>query len=531
MTSNLTDIIHSSAKGGIFLFVGYFFSLLFLAIGSIIIARFLGPEGLGLFTLALVIPNLMLSFVDFGIGAALTRFSAKYRAEGRYDLVASFLKSGFFFKFAIGAIFSLLCFFFADEFAAYVLKKPDIGLLIRLSSPIILFQASFNYLTESFSGLDRMDSNATVMNVEAIVKMILSTILLLLGFGVLGAITGYVISYVVAVFIGGIIFLKFYKRLGRPYDNGFLRNTKSMISYGFPLYTSGFLGAILSQIQIMILALFVLNADIGNFNVAAGLLTLVGVLVYPFSALFPAFSKVKRGSSELENLFNLSVKYTSILIVPVTLMISILSRDIVFTLYGRTYTLAPSFLSLYILTNLYAGLGSVVVGHLLNGTGETRYSLYSSVINFIIFLPLAYILTQPYSIFGLLIAIIIANTCSFLYSLWAAVKKVGVKLNFRSSSRIYLASILSAIPILILTYTIQFYYRNTVQFYFRILTLLLDAGVFVFIYLTLLPIVSAVDESDVENIKLLFRNSKILQPLINPVLKYESKLLSILKRK
>jgi O-antigen/teichoic acid export membrane protein len=514
-----------------FLFVGYFFSLLFLAIGSIIIARLLGPEGLGLFTLALVIPNLMLSFIDFGIGAALTRFSAKYRAEEKYDLVASYLKSGFLFKFVIGVILSLLCFIFADEFAAFVLKRPDLGLSIRLSSPIILFQASFNYLTDSFSGLDRMDGNATVMNVEAIVKMILSPILLLLGFGVLGAIVGYVISYIVAVIIGGIIFLKFYKRLGKPYANSFLQNTKSMISYGFPLYTSGLLAAILSQVQIMILALFVSSADIGNFNIAAGLIALVSVLVYPFSALFPAFSKIKRGSSELGNLFNLSVKYTSIMIVPVTLMIAILSRNIVFTLYGRIYILAPSFLSLYILTNLYAGLGSVVVGHLLNGIGETRYSLHSSVINFVIFLPLAYILTQSFNIFGFLIAVIIANTCSFLYSLWAAIKKVGVKLNFRSSSRIYLASILSAIPILILTYTFQFYYGNIVQFYFRILTLLFDAGVFVFIYLTLLPIVSAVDESDVENIKLLFRDFKILQPLINPVLKYESKLLSILKRK
>jgi O-antigen/teichoic acid export membrane protein len=527
MKESFSDIIQSSARGGIFLFVGYFLSLVLLAVCSIIVARLLGPDGYGLFVLALVVPNLILYFLDLGVGTALTRFAAKFRAEGRNDLAASILKSGFFYIFFISVIFSILCFLFSDSLATYVLNRPGMGLLIKFSSLMILLQTSFNYLSASFIGLDKMEGNAIILNIQALVKTVLSALLLVLGFGVFGALTSQIISYIFACCLGGIFFYKLYKGLGKPSNNKFIENMRVMISYGFPLYVSNLLGTVISQIQLLILALFVSNMDIGNFNVATGLLTLISVLTYPAAALFPAFSKVKRGSSELNSLFKFSVKYTAIFVVPGTMITAILSKDIVFTLYGRVYTSAPLFLSLYVITNLYAGFGSVVINYIIYGSGETRISLYSGLINMIIFLPLAFLLTKFYGVPGFLIAIIISFTCSFAYSLWSIIKKLQVKFDLKSSSRIYLASILSAIPTLLLSLYAQL---ASQQFYYRFLGLILYACVFVFLYLTLLPAVKAIEESDIENFRLLLKRIKLIQPLINLVLTYESKLISIFKK-
>jgi O-antigen/teichoic acid export membrane protein len=521
MTESFSDIVESSARGGMFLFVGYFLSLVFLSFGSIVVARLLGPEGNGLYTIVFVVPSLILGFIDPGVGAALTRFTAKFRAEGRNDLAAGVIKRGFLFKFPISSISSLLCFIFSDDLATIVLRRPDIGIFIKISSLMILSQTIFNFLGESFLGLDKMEGNALILDVEALVKSILSPVLIILGFGIIGALAGHIISFMVAGLIGGILLLKFYHRLGKASGEKFISGIRGMISYGFPLYNANLLNTILAQIQILILAFFVSNADIGNFNVAVSLLTLVGVLTYPFSALFPAFSKVKAGSHEHANLFKFSVKYTAILIVPVSLMVAILSKDIIFTLYGRVYNSAPFFLSLYVLTNLYAGLGSVVFSHLFNGAGETRLSFYSTLINFVVLLPFAYILTQSNGVFGLLISILISTTCSFAFSLWAAIKKIRVRIDFSSSFRVYLASFLSSIPTLLLSLYIQFYYR--------FIGLILYICVFLFLYFTLLPIVGAIEKSDVENIRLLFKSFRIIQPLIRPVLIYEYKLLSIFK--
>jgi len=57
LSNKLADIAEDSARGGFFLFTENALSLLTLAIGSIITARFLGPENYGLLALSLVVPG------------------------------------------------------------------------------------------------------------------------------------------------------------------------------------------------------------------------------------------------------------------------------------------------------------------------------------------------------------------------------------------------------------------------------------------------------------------------------------------
>lgn len=75
MSDKLTEIAEDSARGGFFLFTGNALSLIILAVGSIIIARLLGPENYGVYSLSLVVPSILAGLIDFGISSALIRFS------------------------------------------------------------------------------------------------------------------------------------------------------------------------------------------------------------------------------------------------------------------------------------------------------------------------------------------------------------------------------------------------------------------------------------------------------------------------
>ncbi len=68
-------------------------STIILAIASIMIARLLGPSDYGLYSIALIIPSLMLMFTDFGVDSALTKFSAQYKAEEKKQLSWQFNQS------------------------------------------------------------------------------------------------------------------------------------------------------------------------------------------------------------------------------------------------------------------------------------------------------------------------------------------------------------------------------------------------------------------------------------------------------
>ncbi len=143
MSNKLVEIAEDSARGGFFLFTGNALSLLILAIGSIIVARLLGPDDYGLFSLSLVVPSILAGVMDLGVNPALTRFSAKLRAEGKNQLAANMLRSGFLFKLVTGIAMSTICFTFSASFAPHILNRPEMGPLIKLTSLLIIFQTVF----------------------------------------------------------------------------------------------------------------------------------------------------------------------------------------------------------------------------------------------------------------------------------------------------------------------------------------------------------------------------------------------------
>jgi len=59
----------------------------------------------------------------------------------------------------------------------------------------------------------------------------------------------------------------------------------------------------------------------------------------------------------------------------------VLSKPMVSTLFGEKWTFAPFFLSLYVMSNLFAIFGNLSMGSLLSGLGETKLLMNLSIIN------------------------------------------------------------------------------------------------------------------------------------------------------
>ena len=523
MSNKLKQIAKDSAKGGFYLFLGDASSKAVLAVGSILIARLLKPEGYGLYTLALVVPALLSSFITFGIGQALIRFPAKLRAEGKDEAAVRILRSGLTFRLLIGAAMSAVGFLFSDFFATYVLNRPDMGFYVRLASLAILFQAVFGLMYKIFVGLDRMERSALLKAVMSATKSFSAPLLIVLGFGVAGAVLGHVLGYMVAGVVGLLLFfIGPYKTLRSPsgnHDNHFLGDLKLMLSYGFPLYISSLLSIFLSQYKLIILAFCVSNFEIGNFNVATNLITLLNILIFPISiTLFPAFSKldpvVER--AELKSFFNYSVKYASLFVVPASVAVMALSKDIVNVVYGPAYKLASLFLLLCVVPFLFIGLYSRVLQSLFNGLGETKLTLKTSLINLAAFIPLAPLLTQLYGVLGMIFTLTISNLLSVIYGLFLARQRFGIFFNHASLLKIYIASSLSALPLLLFLHLSPFG---------SLLNLAFGVALFLFTYLTLAPVLRVVQTHDIKNLRLMFGELKFVQTILKPVLDYEVKLI------
>jgi len=518
--SDIVQIAEYSARGGYYLFVGNTLSTGILVISSIIIARLLGPADYGLFSLLIAVPSTFISLVDFGITPAITRFSAKFRAEGKNPDVGGVIKTGLFFELAVSMIASIFCFLFSDILATYLINSPEASFYIKVASLLILFQTLFNTLSSTFIGLDNMENNAVMIITRAVTKILLSTLLIILGFGVLGALLGHVSCYIVAVTAGvAILTLKLHKNHDNHKSGS--RILKSMLKYGAPLYVSGLLGLFLLQYQTIIIAFLTSKAEIGNFQVATLFSTAITLLVFPFTALFPAFSKFDPKNGQLSRFFKRSVKYNALVVVPASVAIAVMSKDLVFTFFGSDYNLAPTFVALYILMNLYAGFGSAVLGFLFNGIGRTDVVLKSNIINLLTFTPLAPLLTALFGITGLIATLFTSGFCSLLYLLLVAVKKINVCLDAFSSAKIYLASAVSALLLFIF---LAYSQSNS------ILNLIIGGTIFCVTYLTLLPILRIINFTDIEIFRMMSQKVKSLRIILEFLLLYETKILKLTKK-
>src|SRR3990170_6533615 len=198
MTDELIKVAEDSARGSFFLIAGTALSTVIMAISSILIARFLGPELYGQYTLALVVPQLLFLFTDLGINQGIIKFTANLRAKGETNRITKIIKYGLLVKASTGIAIFIINYVLADLFASALLQRPDLALYIRIASTAVVFQVIATTATSAFVGLDKTEYNALTLNIQAIAKAIISIALVLVGFSVAGALMGHVASYIVA---------------------------------------------------------------------------------------------------------------------------------------------------------------------------------------------------------------------------------------------------------------------------------------------------------------------------------------------
>jgi O-antigen/teichoic acid export membrane protein len=524
----LSEIAEESAKGGFSLVAGTFASTVIGAIFVIILARLLGPAGYGLYTLSLVLPALFATFADFGLSPALTRYGASLRTQHKYGRLANMIRSGLLFNLGVGLAATLLVFALSNQLAASVLQRQDMGKLVALASVTILFQGLFNLTYNALVGLDRMGQSAWMLVLRDTAKLIISSLLIIVGFGVAGAISGQVLGWVLASAVGVWVLLA-YRQIIRnrlsesALEKGMALDIEKMMRYGLPVYLGVLVSAVLLQYQNIVLAYFTTNTEIGNFNAARNFGALISILATPVAtALFPAFSKLDLGTRrrELQIMFENSVKYTTLLIIPLAVFVAVASRDLIRAIYGAAYTHAAIYLTLYVGTFLLAGIGSQVVGAFLNGVGRTKMTFVIALVQLAIFLPAAPLMVRVYGVPGMIVALIFSSLVSTSFGLWLATWRYGMRVDLVGSFLALACALTSALPVLPIIY-----YSSLPS----LAKVIFGGLVYFAVFFTLAPLFRAVKRTDLQTLTPILGQIKILKPIASLVFRYELLVLDALQ--
>ncbi|MEM3665942.1 MAG: oligosaccharide flippase family protein [Candidatus Bathyarchaeia archaeon] len=521
-----SEIGRTAATGSFHLFIGVAASTIIMAIGTIILGRLLTPEEYGLYSIALIPTYMMALFRDWGVNSAITKYTANLLAQNKEEEAKAIIKSGFLFETATGITLSFLLLSFSGYIAESVFKRPESASLMAIASITILAGAILTAAQSSFIGFEKMKLHSLTLIFQAIVKSIVSPILVILGFSVLGGVLGYTISFVTTALIGSaalfLSLLKPLKRLSFGKLNPHI-TLKKMLGYGVPLSLSSKLTGFLSQFYAFLMVIHCNNTMVGNYQIASQFAVLLTFFTTPISiVLFPSFSKVQAENDHglLQNVYASSVKYTALLLMPATMAVMVLSKPMIGTLYGEKYAYAPTFLTLYVINNLLCALGSLSLGSFLAGLGETKTQLKLSLLNLTFGIPLALIMIPKYGIIGLIITGITAGLPSTFLGLYVAWKNYRAKADLKASTKITVTAILAAIVTFLIT-----------NWMVHVDWVELAAGIatFISIYMLLAPLTGAINHSDINNLRIMFSDMGLISKILNIPLAALEKLANTMK--
>jgi len=516
-----------SAKGVFNIFWGLAVSSIISAIGVMIVAGILSESEYGLVAIALMGPNLIATFRDWGIDWATIKYTAQYRSENKEANVKNVVVSLVFFEILLGFSLSILSFFLSGFMAIDIFNRPDLVPLIQIASFTIFTDALLKAAQAVFTGYEKMEYHSLTSIIYSILKTGFMLLLVIFGFGTFGAIVGMTISYLISGVISILIlYLAIYKNLQKQEDSKLqiFSTIKTMFRYGLPLSISAIISGSLTQLYNVLIGIYCTDLAVGNLTVALNFAFIVTFFVMPvITVLLPAFSKLdsQKEQETLGNVFQFSVKYASLLIVPIAFAVIALSQPGVSTIFPGKYSYTPLYLALYVVTFIFTAFGYLSVENILKSQGKTKVNMKLTLITSAIGLGLNLVLIPSFGILGLLVTNIVSGIPSLILALWWIKKKFNASIDLGSSAKIVLASTLAAL----VTYVVVS--QLTLSSW---ITLTIGVVIFLSTYLVTTPLVGAITKSDVKYFKEMVNGFGPLTPIFNLPLSLIERLTKIFQR-
>jgi len=505
--------VRQTAHGSLALLIGQVLSTLILAVSTIIVAGILGSAQYGEYSKVFVPIGIALLLQDPGITVALTRYVSMYQGQGDEQRRRDTILTGLTFNLATAIALSSILYIFATPIADAFLQQRELDNMLRIASFAVIGQALINATNAIFIGYMRTELQNLTLLIYSIIRGVTSSALVIIGFGLTGAVVGQTASYLIAGATALIITLTLIKNRGSGAHPSWA-TLREQLKFGTPLYVSNLIGGSLSQIMSSLMVLYVTSSEIGNYGVALTFTVLISFLTSPIGiTIYPLFSKLERGSTYLEHAYRNAVKYSSLVAIPAALALIGLADPLIVTIYGDKYPTAAPYFAAYLLTVLTIGVGSSCQGSLLNSQGETRTNMWRNVLSLATGAPLALIFIPRFGILGLIASIIASAYPAIIYGHFIIKSKLGITFDRSSSLKIYVDSLAALAP------TILILYITNIP---PIIELALGALIYFASYLVMLKATHTLNEDDYQMFQsILGTTGPLSKPLLRLLSIYE----------
>lgn len=342
------------------------FSLLITKFGgiilTIILARILLPELFGIYSLALSIITIIITFTDLGIDNTLLRYLSDSVGKRNKKLSSNYFKYIFKIKCYL-ILFSVILLLIISKYLSYsIYKNPLLFYPLLFSCLFIISESLRSFFGTVFIVKKDFKSCVYFDAFLQSLKIIFSVFAILVLSDSL-KISGIFIAFFASNFL--ILFLMLFSILKKD-KSTFLGKTGKFNKYRINSYwkcmvLSTVSLAFFASTDTLMLGKFVSPEYIGYYRAATSLVIAISSVFSLSWAFFPIFTQIKR--ERFQRGFNKVLRYILILLIPATVGMMFVGKYLIKIMYGNDYIFAAYpiyFLSLLILTAPPIGLYSII---------------------------------------------------------------------------------------------------------------------------------------------------------------------------
>ncbi len=359
------------------LFISQIITSILGFIWTMLMARYLGVERYGIFGFAVSLTGILCILFDFGIGIHSVRHIATdYDSAPKYLGNAIPLK-GLFSIFGFIVILIVLIIMKCDELTITVTLLITIEQILKKF--VELMNATFQAFEEGkFQGISN-----TLLNVLTFIFILIA---IYTDLGLYGIAIAYIVANIIALIYCYHVLTKHLTRPSYELDKGFC---KMVTLAALPFAATAILTSIYYSIDMVMLTNMVGNYATGIYNATYKLIGVLTLFYGIYSAvIFPVMSKLHKNDEKLLlTLYEKSIKYLMLVIIPIAIATMLYSTDIIRLIYGTGYDPSSSVLSILIWTVcliFISGAGNTLLNASYKEVTVTKIYAIAAVFNVVL---------------------------------------------------------------------------------------------------------------------------------------------------
>ncbi|WP_246999204.1 flippase [Halosolutus gelatinilyticus] len=346
-----------------------------------LMTRFVAPSVYGLFVLGTSVILFTQVFANLGLPLAIDYFVPQYLDEDERGKAKGVIVQVTATVLITSSLVALALALSATSIGEFF-REPPLRVGLLLLSVTIPMLAIYNVLLTSYYSIKKLQYRVIMRDlVRPIVRFSVTAGLLLIGWGLLGLIAGYVVGLFVAIAVGAAVFV--YRAWDLLTVETELVPPGPLVKYSVPLAMTSVVFVLMGHVDYFVLGFYLDSEQVGIYRVGYMLGSGLMIMFNSLSPVFkPLIAETRDDTALVQQRFRVMARWIVGLTMPIAIVLSLGASSYLAVLYTPQYAEANLVVVLLAGAFLFNVTFGGPDGSLLQGMGYSRIVFANTLVLF-----------------------------------------------------------------------------------------------------------------------------------------------------